>query len=941
MDRKRFSLNREWSFHLGDIENETEVSHGMIYSTAKAGACRGVPQADYDVSAWNRVDLPHDWSIHMPFDEKGVADWGYKSRGKAWYRRSFALDTEMKDKKIVLGFEGVSTRCTIYLNGTEIYCNYSGYTPFEIDITDFVYFGNVPNILAVCVDATTWEGWWYEGAGIYRSVWLEILNPIHIIKDSVFLNPCEKEDGNFEVKVEAEICNDTDDRKDMEVAFYMTNPNGEKFCVFEKKNIHCQVGITKIDGTFTMQNPMLWDVDTPHLYEVEVVAKISKETTKSADDMVVDSIHTVCGFRTIEMDAEKGFYLNHKPLKLFGTCNHQDFGGLGVAVPANLWEYRIEKLKAMGSNAYRCAHGMPSDELLDACDRMGMLVMDENRNFNTSKEGLIQLETMVRRHRNHPSVIMYSIFNEEPLEGSLQGMRMAKRMKRVINDLDSSRLITGAMHGGMLEEENAAVALDVAGVNYQIGIYDAFHEKNPHMPMVGTETTSTFAIRGCYETDADRNLLSCYDDNPADWGNTVRDTWEAIMKRDFMAGGFMWTGFDYLGEPTPHVWPSVSSFFGLMDTCGFEKDGFYLAKAIFSKDPICHVLPHWNHKGREGQPIRVMSHTNCEEAELFVNGESFGRKNVDVFTQVEWQVPYTAGELKLVGYRGGKEVACDVQKTTGDLAGLRVYPWKSQICANGEYAMPVIIEAVDAAGNVIPDQNLMTQITVKGGTLLGTCNGDPNCHEPFDSDRRSIFNGRCMAVVRPDQDAKEMEVIVCADDMINSVKCNPFTSDLNQAINCKGSTVIKVTTTKMIEDMPSIKEVYLTTWKLSPLFDEKPDALQNIQDYDMNSWQDVHVDKESGSPALFENAQGKYAIYQRSVNIPESINGHLPELYFYSIWGKCEIYINGKRMDEFRYEWAIPHTVKLTKEDCGQVEIRVLVQCDNIGAGLNSLVVLR
>lgn len=966
MERKRFSLNKDWFFHLGDIKNKEEVSHGIIYSTAKAGACQGVPQADYDVSGWNHVDLPHDWSIHMPFDEKGVADWGYKSRGKAWYRRSFALHEEAKDKKIVLGFEGIATRCTVYLNGTEIYQNHSGYTPFEMDITDFVYFGNVPNILAVFVDASMWEGWWYEGAGIYRNVWLEMVNPIHIVKDSVFVHPQENEDGSYTVQVEAEICDTTSVLKanqiesndiswcqsDYITSFFMTNPSGERKRIWQtQKYTGCRTemgnAILKVTGAFTEEHPMLWDVDSPNLYEVEVIVAV--------DDKEMDSVHTVCGFRTIEMDAEKGFFLNHKPLKLFGTCNHQDFGGLGVAVPSNLWEYRIEKLKAMGSNAYRCAHGMPADELLTACDHLGMLVMDENRNFNTSKEGLLQLEKLVRRHRNHPSVIMYSIFNEEPLEGTLQGMRMAKRMKRTIAELDSSRLITGAMHGGMLEEENAAVALDVAGVNYQIGIYDAFHDKNPSMPMVGTETTSTFSIRGCYETDADKNLLSCYDDNPADWGNTVRDTWKAIMERDFMAGGFMWTGFDYLGEPTPHVWPSVSSFFGLMDTCGFEKDGFYLAKAIFSKEPVCHVLPHWNHKGKEGQLIRVMSHTNCEEVELFVNGASFGRKNVDIFTQVEWQVPYEAGSIELVGYRDGKVVANDVQKTTGNLAGIQVSPWKSKVCANGEDAMPIMIEAVDKDGNVIPDAKFMTRITVVGGKVLGTCNGDPNCHEPFDGNSRSIFNGKCMAIVRPDSDAKEIEVTVSAYNEIpeseiarykqverqqNDTGINGHFCSTDEGV-LVGSARVQVVHTKVLADMPSIQELYLTNWKISPLYEERPDVWQKLQDYDMNSWQNVHVDKENGSPALFEDARGKYAIYQLQINIPENVNGHLPELYFYSIWGECEVYINGKKRDAFSYEWAIPHSLMLTQEDCGKAEIRILVKCKNIGAGLNSLVVLR
>jgi beta-galactosidase len=945
MPRERYLLNRDWHFHLGEVENAIKTDHGVIYSTAKAGACQGIPQADYDVSQWQKVDLPHDWSIHTPFDKENVADWGYKSRGKGWYRRSFAVPEDAKDKKILLGFEGVSSRCTVYLNGTEIFHNTSGYTPFEMDITDIVYFGNVPNTLAVFVDASVWEGWWYEGAGIYRSVWIEMMHPLHIDRDSVFLNPKEQEDGSFFVEVEAIVENDTSNVKNGKLQCYLTAPDGEKVLVWETKKHSFAPDQNKITGKFIKKAPMLWDTENPNVYDVELFLLEEKDTKEAGAFETVDKIQTICGFRTVAFDAQKGFLLNHKPVKILGTCNHQDFGGIGVAVPSNLWEYRIEKLKAMGSNAYRCAHGMPADELIEACDRMGMLVLDENRNFSTSVEAIGQLETLVKRHRNHPSVILYSIFNEEPLEGTLQGMRMAKKMRRTILRLDPGRFVTGAMHGGMLEEENAAIAIDVAGVNYQLPIYDAFHEKNPAMPMIATETTSTFSIRGCYEKDDSKNLLASYDDSPADWGNTVRDTWKAIMERDFVAGGFMWTGFDYLGEPTPHVWPSVSSFFGLLDLCGFEKDGFYLAKAIFEKEPVCHVLPHWNHKGKEGSPIRVMSHTNCEEAELFVNGESLGRKNVDLFKQCEWIVPYQPGQIRLDGYRDGKVVSSDIQMTTGECKDIRLSSWKKNILENGEYAAVIIIEAIDASGLVVPDCNLMTEITVEGGKLLGSCNGDPNCHEPFDGKVRSIFHGKCMAVVRPDRGVNELKVMVRAE---LTEQRNGLFSDVQDHCEkpidsfLKKSLILPVVSAKEAKELSTVQEMALTHWKLSPVSEERPDVLQKTESFDMNSWQDIYVNKESGSPKVLENAKGKYVIYQQEVQIPKEINGHLPELYLYGIWGECEVYINEEKRTEFAYEWAVPHTIKLEPKDCKRTDIRILVKSINDhGAGLNSTVTLR
>lgn len=941
MDRIKLSLDSGWKFHLGKIKKERDITHGAIYNTAKAGACQGVPQSDYDVSLWEDVQLPHDWSIRQPFSKENAADWGYKARGTGWYRKTFLLPEEYRNRKLVIGFEGVATHCTVYFNGSVVARNYCGYTPFEVDITDMALFGKIPNVLAVYVDAEEWEGWWYEGAGIYRHVWLTALNPIHIDKDSVFLHPKEvcPENGTgsskWIVDTSLEICNDTLENVEIILELEMSLikdqitsltqkqkdgiPLSEENCVL-KRTVFVSSGGTNLSTSFKIENPVLWDIDSPNVYGVTVTASINGET--------IDTIKTVCGFRTIEIDAEKGFFLNHRPIKLFGTCNHQDFAGLGVAVNDNLWEYRIERLKEMGSNAYRCAHGMPADELIAACDKLGMLVLDENRNFDSSEEGLRQLEALVKRHRNHPSVIMYSIFNEEPLQGTRQGMNMARRMCRLIHKLDPGKFTTGAMHGGVLTEDNAVSEVDVCGINYQINVYDAFHKENPQIPVVATETTSTFGVRGCYETKQEKNEIACYDEDASDWGNTLRETWKAIMERDFVAGGFMWTGFDYLGEPTPHVWPSVSSFFGMMDTCGFPKDGFYLSKAIFSQEPVCHVLPHWNHAGKEGEIIRVMSHTNCEEAELFLNGKSFGRKHVDIFEQTFWQVPYEQGTITLVGYREGKEVASDSKATTGKVSGIQVIPWKTQISGNGQDAMPVAIIAVDDDGQEVPDANFLTEIQVKNGILLGTSNGNPNCHEDFTSAARSIFNGRCMAVIMPDHQAEQMEIQV-----------NAFSGEENCI---RGSATITVVQRERTPEIPSVSEYYLTDWKItSHLFDEKPDVLMKIEDFDMNSWQNIRVDQESGSPKILENQQGKYVIYQIRTRIPREINGQLPTLFFHGIWGECEVYVNGRKRGECCHEWPDRYMIPLTDEEVGEAEIRVLVRCTNINGGLHSLVVLR
>lgn len=918
MSRKKLSMDRDWHFCLGEQSVVNGTDHGEIYNYAKAGACKGPARPDFDVTDWEKVDLPHDWSIRQAFDKEGVADWGYKPRGKAWYRKAFILPESYENHTLILEFEGIATQATVYFNGSVLYRNYSGYTPFTVDITDMAYFGEVPNVLAVFVDASIWEGWWYEGAGIYRSTWLHVLPETHFVQEGLFVHPVEQEEGAWRVDVTCEIEGKAENNG-LEIEAFMKPRQSGSSCL--KKRITLSQGeITRVQDSFIVENPSLWDIDEPNLYVLEL------ELTENGK--IIDRMETTFGFRTVTVDAEKGFFLNHRRVKILGTCNHQDFGGIGVAVPDNLWEYKIEKLKEMGSNAYRCAHGMPADGFLDACDCLGMLVMNENRNFSTSVEGMGQLDTLLRRQRNHPSVVMYSIFNEEPLEGTSQGMRMAGRMADRIHQLAPGSLITGAMHGGLLTEKNAALQVDVCGINYQREVYDEFHKLHPEIPIVGSETTSTFAVRGCYHTDAAKNEISCYDEDASDWGNTVRETWKAIMERDYVMGGFMWTGFDYLGEPTPHVWPSVSSFFGMMDICGFPKDGFYLAKAIFSKEPVCHVLPHWNHPGREGQRIRVMSHTNCQEAELLVNEKCMGKKPVSLYEQAYWDVAYEPGKIELVGYCQGRRVASCVRETAGEVREIEVQAWRECLPGDGRAAMPVALIARDEQGREVPIAEDLMKISVEGGVLLGTCNGNPNCHEEFTSAERSLFHGRAMAVVRPDRKADGVRITA--------------TLQGSSGETITGSTGFHVLSRKEEELICGVEERYLTHWKISSkVYDTRPDVLMKTEDFDMNSWEDIRVDDKSGCPVKFENCQGKYILYRMKTQIPAEINGHLPTLYFHSIWGNCEFYINGEKRGECSHLWSYEHELKLEEKDKGETEIRILVESLNVNGGLASLVVLR
>ena len=913
------SLDKGWSFHLGDIKPEIGVDHGSIYNTSKAGSAKGVPQNDFDARGWEVVDLPHDWSIKREFDKSGSPSWGYKPKGKAWYRKVFALDSEYEGKQITIEFDGIEKNAVVYFNGSILKRSFTGYVPFSVDVTDRAIFGGAPNILAVFVDADEWEGWWYEGAGIYRHAWLNVKNKVNIDKYGVFVNPKKLSDTNWNIEIETVINN----------GYYNNEIVSLETKIYELDSELKIAGGAVASGTTDMtvyeyskreflqnisvKEPKLWDVDTPNLYKAVSTVYINGEQ--------VDECETVFGFRTIKFDADRGFFLNDKPLKLFGTCNHQDHGGIGVAVPDSINEYRIKRLKEMGSNAYRCAHGMPSSELLDACDRLGMLVMDENRVFETSDENLENLRTMVRRDRNHPSVIMYSVCNEEFLQSALEGRKMTERMKTEIRKLDDTRYVTGAMHGGILENNGAGSVFDVCGVNYQPQSYDAFHEKYPRVPIVGSETTSAFSVRGCYKTDDEAHMISSYDEEASDWGNTIRETWDYVLNRDFVSGAFMWTGFDYLGEPTPYEWPSVSSFFGMMDTCGFPKDAYYLAKAIFSDKPVCHVAPHWNWQGKEGSIIKVMSMTNCEEAELFVNGKSKGKKPIDKLKQAIWNVPFESGELKLVGYNGNKVAAVDVKNTSGEASDLLIKPYRNYMYNDGSDAIPVDIFAVDKNGEFVPDADFEIEFSAEGGTILGMANGNPNCHEEFTSNKRSLFNGCCQAIVRLNEGEKSLTLKASADIM--NVVCDDIT-----VLERKGTPCVE-----------SIKELYVSGWKISAeLLDEKPDPEVVFAVSDMNSLEPVSV--ENGAQEKFSNNEGKYALYRTKVNIPSEINGKKPVLHFNSIWGICEVYINGIKLAECDNEWPCQLDADL-RGFSGEREITVIVKSRNFGAGICSSVVIR
>lgn len=740
--RERLSLDRGWLFHEGDIPFPLITGHQASYNNAKAGSSSGAASPEYDDSSWKQVNLPHDWAVEQPFDKDANISQGYRKRGIGWYRRHFRLEPADHGKHLEIQLDGIATHSTIWINGVLSARNWSGYNSIYIDITPIAKFGSELNVISVRVDANAMEGWWYEGAGIYRHTWLVKRSPLHIATDGVFANPVRNANGSWTIPVETTLYTTEQKASTVEVESTLIDPDGK-----EVTSGHGDATVQPLEESvakfsLTVSSPRLWSVDHPTLYSLRTVVK--------RDGVILDELTIHNGFRTIRFDPDQGFFLNDQPMKLLGTANHQDHAGVGVAVPDSLWEFRIRRLKEMGSNAYRCAHNAPAAEFLDAADRLGMLVIDENRNFGASPEHLRQLDWLVRRDRNHPSVIMWSVFNEEPSQGTEMGYELVRRMSASVKQLDTTRPVTAAQSGSVMSPVNASQAADVAGFNYVYRDFDSYHKANPSKPIFSSEDTSTVMTRDQYVTDKRAMILDSYDDQVEPWGLSHRDAWKQVDQRQFVFGTMVWTGFDYRGEPQPLSWPAAGSSFGIMDLCGFPKAAYWIHQAQWIRSrPILHVIPHWNWAGSEGKPIRVMVATNAERVAIFLNGKSLGEKPVDPYKMATFEVPYESGTLEARASNAGREVARFDVETTGAPAAIRLIPDRQSMAGDGNDAQPVTVEIVDAQGRAVPTADLPVTFSVSGpATIIGLNNGDPTNHEPEKGSQHSTYRGLAQVIVQ-------------------------------------------------------------------------------------------------------------------------------------------------------------------------------------------------
>ncbi|MGH7950556.1 MAG: beta-galactosidase GalA [Limisphaerales bacterium] len=756
--RQITSLDFDWRFHRGDVPG-IAPDHSTNLDLSHLSPATDILGSGYNDSSWQKVNIPHDYIIEGTFDPKAEADsqHGCLPVEPAWYRKIISIPATDQGRRLWLEFDGVYRDSQMWLNGHFLGRHASGYTSFHYDVTEFAKPGT-NNLLVVRVDPTQFEGWWYEGGGIYRHTRLISVAPTHVSPWGAHIVPKVSDPGNgvqadVRLQITTTLANDADVPDRATVLSEVINADGAVVATGRATHRLAANGSLDFSQSLKLLKANLWSCDHPYLYRLRTSVLVGGET--------VDQITNNFGVRTIRFDPNLGFFLNGKPAKIKGTCNHQDFAGVGIALPDRINEIRVEKLKAMGANAMRFSHNAMAPELLDDCDRLGILVMAENRHLGDSPEILDQLESLIRRDRNHPSIVLWSICNEEKEQGSKLGERQGRAMVKLIRQLDNTRPVTAAMNNSI--GHGLTGVLDVQGFNYHPETYDRLHRAFPKKPFIATEIAAAVGTRGIYshepftvpkdtahyEGDSALYQVSAYDVNAPDWAETTEEAWQEVAKRPWMAGGFVWSGFDYRGEPTPFKWPAVSSYYGIMDTCGFPKDSYYYYQSWWTDQPVLHIFPHWNWPGKEGQNIDVWCYSNCKQVELFLNGQSLGKKAMPRYSHLQWNVKYEPGTLSAKGYDDKGNVIAETKiETTGEPAAIMLEPDRTNLTADGQDVSLVTVKIVDSQGRTVPVADNEVTFDVTGaGHLLGLGNGNPTCHESDKGKQRRAFNGLCLAIV--------------------------------------------------------------------------------------------------------------------------------------------------------------------------------------------------
>ena len=754
-------------------------------------------QPSFDDSGWRVMNLPHDWSIEGEFSESHPASpgGGALPGGIGWYRKTFRVSKADKEKMTYISFDGVYRNSEVWINGNHLGKRPYGYSSFRYDLTPFLKYGEEDNVIAVKVDNSAQpNSRWYTGSGIYRNVWLTTTGKIAVDHWGTYVTTPVVNTEEALLMVTTQIRNSSGSRADVRLETVVYDADNRKVARAETGQVEIIIEGATVTQELTVDNPSLWSLENPSLYRVV--------TTIRSGQLVADRYETVTGIRSFEFDADKGFVLNGEPVIIKGVCNHHDLGCLGAAVNTRAIERQLEILREMGCNGIRTSHNPPAPELLDLCDRMGFIVMDEafdiwkvkktdyDYSLDFDEWHLKDLEAMVLRDRNHPSVFIWSIGNEvmEQWERDGSGEAIATELADFVRSMDDTRPVTAACndpapHNPVI----ASGALDLIGFNYRDTLWTRFPQTFPEGKFIGTETTSALATRGSYDMPSDivrrwparwdqpfrdgNADLTCsaYDNCSAPWGTTHRDSWRLIKNNAYLTGMYIWTGFDYLGEPTPYWWPARSSYFGIIDLAGFPKDVYYFYQSEWTDKDVLHLFPHWN--WNPGQTVDVWAFTNCDEAELFLNGNTLGRQSrgENDFNLV-WRVPFEEGALLAVGYRNGTEIMRREIHTAGEPAALMLAPDRSDIRADGTDLSFITVTVVDENNNPVPHAGNMVNFSVEGpGIIAGVDNGSQTSMEPFKADYRKAYNSKCLVVVKAGKEKGEIKLTASADGMQDAI----------------------------------------------------------------------------------------------------------------------------------------------------------------------------
>ena len=754
--REKISFCDGWKFRLGDQKPLETPLKGPMYSGAKTEReLRGYASRDYDKSAdayfekWENVTLPHDFIIAQEPKPENNCTLGFFKYENGWYRKSFRVGGEDRGRRLTLYFEGIATHATVWVNGCLMAHNFCGYTSFEVDITDIVRYGE-ENSIAVYVNTTDkHEGWWYSGGGIYRKVWLIKTELVSVDLYGAYIHP-EKKESSWNIPIDVTLRNDDSADQSVTVKAEIFS-EGEKVAEAVGEAVVPRKYSAEIKMNASIASPKLWSVEEPNLYEA--VISVFDFDGKNR----IDTYKTRFGFRTLRFDADKGFFLNDKHIRIKGVCCHEDYGLQGKAISDSVKRLRLERLKEMGANAYRTSHYPQSEYTFNCLAELGFLVMAETRWFESTKEGLEQLEMLIKCHRNNPAVIMWSLGNEEPLHDNDVGKRIFTTMREKARRWDNTRPFTTAVsnHPGdapVMEE------VDVIGVNYNLWDYDKLHERFPDKMIFASECCAVGSTRGwVYEDDPKRGYLHCYD-NRTGWFMSREATWKYIMEREWLAGGFQWAGIEHRGETE---WPRLCSQSGALDMFLQKKDAFYENKAHWLDEPIAHIYPHWNLPDRIGETIKVWVYTNCNEIELIQDGATIGKTSVEKYGHAEFDVVYSPGKLTARGYRNGAPVTEDVVETTGEPAALELELQNKHPLKKGDAAV-VNCYVVDAEGRKVPDASPFVRFNINGGTIVGT--GSDVCdHVPVPAEDRRMRAGVAAVCLFPSD--KGAVLYAGADDL--------------------------------------------------------------------------------------------------------------------------------------------------------------------------------